>query len=367
MKIERKEIAIRDLVEGYSDDGEGGVVGYGGRLDIRPPYQREFVYRDRQREDVIRSVLAGFPLNIMYWAVRPDDRYEVLDGQQRTISISQYVSGKFSIDDLYYNNQPDDVQERINGYEVTIYLCDGDASEKLDWFKIVNIAGERLTDQELRNAVYAGPWVTDAKRYFSRSGCAAKGIGDPYLKGNPIRQELLQTAIRWASEGKIEDYMGQHQHDADAKELWSHFRAVIEWIEATFPMKRPQIMRDVDWGSLHEKHRNDTLDPAALEAEISHLVGLSGRGKTSPIRKQSGVYPYVLDRDERHLNLRAFDKAQKTAAYERQGGKCAACNNQFEFGQMEGDHITPWKDGGLTEDDNLQMLCMVCNRSKGSA
>ena len=242
------EIAVRDLVDGYSDDGEGGVTGYGGRLDIRPAYQREFVYKDRQRDDVIRSVLAGFPLNVMYWALRPDGRYEVLDGQQRTISISQYASGDFSIDGMYYSNQPDDVRDRIDRYELTIYLCDGDASEKLRWFEIVNIAGEELTRQELRNAVYSGPWVTDAKRYFSRTGCAAKGISDAYQKKNPIRQELLETAIRWASGGKIDDYMARRQHDTDAGELWSHFRSVIAWIEATFPTKRPQIMRDVDWG-----------------------------------------------------------------------------------------------------------------------
>lgn len=366
MKIERRQVAIRDLVGGYSDDGEGGVVGYGGRLDIRPPYQREFVYRDKQRDDVIRSVLAGFPLNVMYWAIQPDGRYEVLDGQQRTISISQYVGGEFSVGGLYYSNQPDDVRTRIDGYELTIYLCDGNTSEKLDWFRIVNIAGERLTDQELRNAVYAGPWVTDAKRYFSRSGCAAKGIGDSYMKGNPIRQELLQTAIRWASDGEIDDYMARRQHHADAEELWSHFRAVIEWVEASFPTTRPQIMRDVDWGPLYAQHRSDTLDPSVLEDEIGTLLALGGRGRPHPIRKLSGVYAYVLEGDERHLNLRTFDNAQKTAAYERQNRKCAACGKEFDFRQMEGDHIKPWKAGGLTDDDNLQMLCTSCNRTKGA-
>ncbi len=367
MEIERREIAIRDLVVGYNDDREGGVVGYGGRLDIRPPYQREFVYKDKQRDDVIRSVLAGFPLNVMYWAKRPDGRYEVLDGQQRTISISQYVHGGFSIDGLYYSNQPDDVQERINAYELMIYLCDGDTSEKLAWFEIVNIAGEQLTDQELRNAVYAGPWLVDAKRYFSRSGCAAKRIGDDYLTGSPIRQQLLEKALRWASGGKITDYMGRYQHEDDASDLWSYFRGVIGWVAATFPTKRPQIMQGVDWGTLYEthQHRGD-LNPAALEDEIGSLIALGGKGRQNPIRKLSGVYAYALDGDERHLNLRTFDNAQKTAAYERQGRKCADCGKGFEFRQMEGDHITPWKDGGLTDDDNLQMLCKSCNRSKGA-
>ena len=366
MEIERKEITIGEMVDGYSDNGDGGVVGYGGKLDIRPPYQREFVYKDKKRDDVIRSVLAGFPLNVMYWAIRPDGRYEVLDGQQRTISISQYVNGVFSIDDLYYNNQPDDVRERIKGYELTIYMCDGKTSEKLDWFRIVNIAGERLTDQELRNAVYAGSWVTDAKRYFSRPGCAAKGISDAYLKGSPIRQELLQTAIKWVSNGNIEEYMGRHQNDAGAEELWAHFKTVIKWVETIFPKKRP-IMKDVDWGTLYTVHRSDTLDPDSLEDEISHLLSLEDAGRKNVIQKLSGVYPYVLDEDERHLNLRTFNKSQKFAAYERQECKCANCGKGFEFRQMEGDHIKPWKDGGLTVDENLQMLCKDCNRRKGAS
>lgn len=366
MDVDRIDVTVRDLVAGYSDNGEGGVVGYSGRLDIRPRYQREFVYREKQRDEVIRSVLDGFPLNVMYWALRTDGRYEVLDGQQRTISICRYVTGAFSVDGLFYNNQPDDKRAVIDGYELTVYLCDGEASEKLKWFEIVNIAGERLFDQELRNAVYHGPWLAHAKQYFSRSECPAKKIGDPYLSGSPIRQDLLETAIRWAGSGEIKDYMGRHQWEESADELWAHFEAVIEWVAATFPKKRSRIMRKVDWGPLHALHGGDALDPDALEEEIGRLVGLGGRGGTNPIRNLPGIYEYVLDRDERHLDVRAFDDDQKLAAYERQDGKCAICGGGFEFEEMEGDHIKPWRDGGLSSDDNLQMLCVDCNRSKGA-
>ena len=50
MKIELKELTIRELVDGYEDNGDDGVIGYVGLLDIRPPYQREFIYKDKQRE-----------------------------------------------------------------------------------------------------------------------------------------------------------------------------------------------------------------------------------------------------------------------------------------------------------------------------
>ena len=365
MNIEPRIVTIGELVESYRDNRDGGVVGYGGKLDIRPPYQREFVYSGKQRDDVIRSVLAGFPLNVMYWATRPDRTYEVLDGQQRTLSISQYVNGDFSIDDLYYSNQPNDVRGSINDYELTVYVCDGAASEKLEWFKIVNIAGERLTDQELLNATYSGPWLSDAKRHFSRRQCAAQSLSEAYVKGNPIRQELLETAIKWVSGDKIKDYMGLHQHDADAGELWSHFKTVIAWVEVTFPKKRA-IMRDVNWGSVYAEHGSSAHDSEKLEGEIRHLLKQEDPGRKNEIRKPSGVYLYVLDGDERHLNLRAFTKPQKIAAYERQGGNCAHCGKHFEFRQMHGDHVKSWNDGGLTEDDNLEMLCRLCNQTKGA-
>ena len=365
MKIELKDITVKELVEDYNDDGEGGVVGYGGKLDISPPYQREFIYKDEPRNAVINTVTRSFPLNVMYWADRGDDTYEIIDGQQRTISIAQYIKGDFSLDGLYFHNLPSDKQDQILDYKLMIYICSGTDSEKLDWFKTINIAGVELTNQELRNAVYSGSWVSDAKRYFSRNGCAAYEIGKDYLKGKRIRQEYLETAIKWISDGNIKDYMGQHQHDADADELWSHFQTVIGWIKRTFPKKRVTLMCDVDWGSVYNDHHDDALDPDQLEAEIRQLLSLKKPGIENVIRKPSGVYQYVLDGDERHLNLRTFSNAQKQAAYESQNGKCAKCRQDFEYEQMEGDHKIPWKKGGLTTDENLEMLCRECNRKKG--
>ena len=231
MKIELKEITVKDLFDGYVDNHDEGVVGYGGRLDIRPPYQREFVYKDEQRNAVIDTLRKNYPLNVMYWAVRDNGNFgvfEVIDGQQRTISICQYVKGNFSFKDLYFHNLQDDQQKQVLDYKLTVYLCTGNDSEKLEWFKTINIAGAELTDQELRNAVYSGSWVTDAKRYFSKRNCAAYGIGNKYLSGSAIRQEYLETAIKWLGGGKqkIETYMGQHQHDKNAEPLWKYFCTV---------------------------------------------------------------------------------------------------------------------------------------------
>ncbi len=209
MEVRLKDITVRELVKDYQDNEENGVVGYGGKLDIRPPFQREFVYNDKQQKAVIDTVSKGFPLNVMYWAVRDNDEekpFEIIDGQQRTLSICKYINSEFSFKDLYFHNLEEDQKEKILDYKLTVYVCEGTDSEKLEWFKTINIAGEELTDQELRNAVYHGSWVTDAKRYFSKTGCPAYQIGSDYMNGTPIRQDYLETVIKWISENKIEGY-----------------------------------------------------------------------------------------------------------------------------------------------------------------
>ena len=361
MKIALNEVTVRDLVEDYHDDGEGGVRGYGGKLDIRPPFQREFVYKDKQRDAVIETINKGFPLNVMYWAVRQDGTYEVIDGQQRTISAAQYVGNDYSLEGLYFHNLQVDEQERILNYPLQVYICEGSASEKLAWFRIINIAGERLTGQELRNAVYAGPWVSDAKRHFSRKGaaCPAYAIGSDYVNGRADRQEYLETAIQWIKDEDqtVEEYMAAHQHEMTATALWSHFQSVINRVEAVFPNYRGP-MKGVDWGGLYGQLKDESLDPEGLEADVARLM------VDDDVTKNAGIYTYLLTGEERHLNIRAFSAAMKQKAFEIQNGICKSCEKKFEMTDMEADHITPWAEGGKTDEQNCQMLCRNCNRRK---
>jgi hypothetical protein len=357
MKVEFKEVTIRDLTHGYEDNEEGGVFGYGGKLDIRPPYQREFIYQDKQRDAVIDTVTKDFPLNVMYWAVRDDETFEIIDGQQRTISICQFVEGDFAFEKRYFHNLQQDEQDQILNYKLTVYLCSGTDSERLEWFKTINIAGEELSDQELRNAVYSGSWVSDAKRYFSKSGCPASGIGSDYLSGSPIRQDYLETAIKWLSEEKIEKYMAEHQHDPSAVKLWNYFQNVINWVIAVFPNYRKE-MKGVQWGELYNEFKDQNFDSAKLEKEIKELM------LDDDITKKKGIYPYLLTGKEKYLNIRAFTKKMKREAYEKQEGICPMCEEHFEIEEMEADHITPWHESGKTNAENCQMLCKEDNRRK---
>lgn len=358
MKIELERITIGDLTADYEDNAENGVVGFGGQLDIRPPYQREFIYKDKQRDAVIETVFKGFPLNVMYWAVREDGGFEVIDGQQRTISICQYVNGEFSFKGRYFYNLQPDEKAKVLAYELMVYQCSGTESEKLDWFQTINIAGVQLTNQELRNAVYAGSWVTDAKRYFSKNGCAAYGLGSKYINGELNRQAYLETAVGWINNGDVEGYMAKHQHDPNANELWLYFQAVIAWVQATFPHYRKE-MKGVPWGELYNQFKGVPYDSKKLEEEVTRLM------LDEDVERKRGIYSYLLDGKEKHLSIRAFSSAMRREAYERQKGICPDCKKHYEIEGMEADHITPWHAGGKTTAANCQMLCLEDNRRKG--
>lgn len=357
MKIELKKLTVRELSKGYEDNADEGVTSYEGKLDIRPPYQREFIYKEDQRNAVIDTINNNFPLNVMYWSVRDDGNFEIIDGQQRTISICQYVKGDFSYNSMYFHNLQDDEKNKILDYELMIYLCSGSDSEKLKWFETINIAGEELTNQELRNAVYSGSWVSDAKRYFSKRECIAYKIASDYMTGSSIRQEYLETAINWISEDKINDYMSKHQHKQNANILWNYFEAVINWINVTFKVKR-KFMKNVNWGLLYNEFKDKQLDTDKIESETEKLI------LDDDVSNKNGIYPYILTRDKKHLSIRTFTESMKQKVYEKQQGNCIICKEHFEISKMEADHITPWHEGGKTKEENCQLLCKEDNRRK---
>ncbi|ELG8493394.1 DUF262 domain-containing protein [Campylobacter upsaliensis] len=390
MQIDKTEIKIKELIAGYTRDEESSqIVAYAdssgvARLNIRPKYQREFVYKEAQRNAVIDTILKGFPLNIMYWVKNVDFgaecEYEVLDGQQRTISICEYVKGSFSIQwndkSQYFHTLSKDLQEKFLDYKLDVYVCQGSESEKLEWFKTINIAGETLTNQELRNAVYASVWLSDAKRRFSKPNGLAVLKGAKYLNGSALRQEFLESAIAWKVDSrkdeKICEYMAKNAKDSkNADELWEYFAKVIDWVEMKFETYRKE-MKGLEWGLFYNTYKDKPLDAKELESKIIELM------QDDEVGSKKGVYAYVLSGDEKHLSLRAFSESVKRAVYEKQGGVCAnsdghikgvQCpheNERLELEQMEADHILAWSKGGKTEKENCQMLCRECNRKKSA-
>ena len=367
MKITLNMIPVKDVFAGYKDNGENGVVGYGGMLDIRPPYQREFVYDEEQMEAVIETSLKEFPLNVMYWVDKEDGTYEVLDGQQRTLSLMKFLDHKYAIDwnghSYYCDSLPDDEYNKIMNYELMVYICEGSASEKLEWFKTVNIAGEELTDQELRNSVHTGAWLTDAKRHFSKTGCAAYQLGSDYIKGSPIRQDYLEQVLLGISAYQgmdIEQYMALHQNDLDCDELWQYYQDVINWIRKTFITYHKKEMQGQKWFELYNEYSKNTYNATQIDKRIAELL------TDEDITKTSGIYRYILSGKEKYLSIREFDNRTKKAVYLEQGGICPMCNKPFKFEEMHGDHKIPWSKGGKTVKENCQMLCRDCNLSKGN-
>ena len=375
MKINEMHLKIGDLINGYTeDDSTSKVTAWGGKLDVRPEYQREFVYKDKQRDAVINTVLNGFPLNIMYFVDRLDGTYEVLDGQQRIISICRYAKNMFSVkipaatggyNTVNFPNLFDDQLNAFLDYELHVYVCEGTEHEKLDWFQVINIAGEILEEQEIRNAVLHSAWLTDAKSAFSRRNCAANKNYGKYLNGDYIRQKFLETAFRWNAHyegitGKdaIVQYMQKHRQDKNANALWKYFEDVFSWVQATFG-SYDKSMKGVEWGLLYNAHKDDNLDSAELQKRVKELLA------DDEVQKKSGIYEYLLTGEKKVLNLRTFSERDKITMYNQQQGLCAICGKPFSLKEMHADHIKPWSKGGLTELSNGQMLCINCNLAKG--
>ena len=356
-------------------DNEGGVYGYDNGehiLVLRPKYQREYIYQDKKRDAVIDTVMNGFPLGIMYWSKVDDNTYECLDGQQRSISICQYVNGdypvKFNGNDRFFHNLNEEEKETILNYELEIRVCEGSEEEKLRWFQRINVAGEVLTNQELLNATYTGPWLSDAKNYFSKRNCVAGLLADNFIKGNPIRQDYLEKVLSWiADRDGLESgqmYMAIHQHDEDANELWLYFQTVINWAKMLFPDTSKKLTAVQEWGILYNKYHDKTYNSNTLKSEVKKLL------LDDDVTKDTGIIPYILSNktkhDEKLLSIRTFSESQKIKAYEKQKGICPICGKHFEYEEMQGDHIVPWSKGGRTIDENLQMLCSTCNATKGN-
>lgn len=374
MKINETRLKIGDLIEGYyEDDSTSKVTAWGGKLDVRPEYQREFVYAEKQRDAVINTVLNGFPLNIMYFVDRLDGTYEVLDGQQRIISICRYAKNMFSVklpaatggyNTVNYPNLFDDQLEAFLNYELHVYVCEGTEREKLDWFQVINIAGMTLENQEILNAVLHSAWLTDAKSAFSRRNCAANKNYGKYMNGDYIRQKFLETAFRWnayyegiTGKDAIVQYMQKHRQDKNADALWKYFEDVFTWVQATFG-SYDKSMKGVEWGYLYNEHKDDNLDPVELQKRVKELMA------DDEVQKKSGIYEYLLTGEKKVLNLRTFSERDKITMYNRQQGMCAICGKPFSMKEMHADHIKPWSRGGLTELSNGQMLCVNCNLAK---
>lgn len=388
---EEKKFSISDIVAGFMEDSSTNQVSsMNGRLDIRPKYQRQFVYGVEDSKAVIDSMVNSFPINVMYW-VRTgknqagEDMYEVLDGQQRLISICHFARNVFSVSvagNMYNFNGMTDKSRFLNYDKLTVYICEGTDEEKLEWFERINKVGKKLTKQEMRSAIYFGEGTTKAKKYFisdttngtvaysydSQNGRSAK----EYLNGKWDRQDIYEKVIIWYigsdKEDDIRNYMMKCRNDENsADELWEYFKNVITWVKRIFPTYN-KVMSNVEWGFLYNKFHNDvTLSALVLEPRVSTLMA------DDEVQSKKDIYEYVLTtsksdskKAQKLLNLRVFKPNEKMSAYEKQKHVCPSCMKKWGFDQMDGDHIVPWSKGGKTEPQNLQMLCKRCNQEKSN-
>lgn len=381
----RTDITIRDICDGFVyNEYEGrGLFGLSGKLTIQPEYQRNYIYAQENRESgVIDSIIKGYPLGLIYFNKVADDKFEVLDGQQRITSIGRYVTNKFPIKDQngmeqYFDGLNQHIQNQILDTHLLIYECAGTETEIKEWFKIINIKGIPLNDQELLNAVYSGPFVTLAKEELSNSQNANIQKWSAYVSGTVNRQDYLKTALEWVSNNNISDYMSAHRNDDNIAELKQYFTTVIDWVSSVFQNIEPE-MRGLEWGRLYEKYHRQAYDPKIIESKVKELYA------DPYVKNRKGIFEYVLGGcvDTKLLDVRVFDEATKRAVYAQQTqhaeashtSNCPLCalghdaNNSkiWKLSDMDADHVTAWSKGGATDIKNCQMLCKSHNRAKGN-
>ena len=391
MEIKKTAIKIKDLCEGYVNetetDVEQGVYAYGGKLCVRPAFQRSFVYDTKQANAVIDTALKGFPLNIMYWVDNGDGTYDCLDGQQRTISLCNFVDGSSSFKASWFKDNAKtyvhtlkridpDLYEKFMDYELEVYICKGTKAEQMEWFRTINIAGEELTSQELRNVNYVSPWLTDAKKYFSKADsnlnkkCPAQRVGGKYTDKNANRQEILEQVISWRAGSKDEEaicqYMEDHINDADASDLWNYFNDVINWVKSIFVGDakdyEKDVMKKVEWGFLYNQYKETNFIPEEIDDLYHELLRLKGEEKIKAT--PASIIKYCITKDRNLIELRAFTEPQRLALFKRQDGICPDCGKPFDIKKMQAHHVQAWADGGTTELDNGVMLCEKCHKKR---
>lgn len=380
---------IANITQGFQyNESEGkGLFGLNGNLTIQPEYQRNYIYNDGKKDvAVIESILAGYPLGLIYFNRTDSGQLEVLDGQQRITSIGRFVTGKFAIKidgrEHTFSSLPVEKQDLILNTCLLVYVCEGTETEIKAWFQTINIAGVPLNEQELLNAVYSGPFVTAAKAVFSNSTAAYQQKWSHYVKGKPARQEVLATALKWIADAQKLDgpsaYMALHRHDDNAKELVSYFNSVIEWVSTTFEHTSDKTMCGVNWGNLYERFHDNPYNISDINARANELLA------DSAVEKKSGIYEFILggEEDTKLLQIRIFDKSTAKKVYERQTAdanekgvsNCPLCaigtntnrTRTYKIGEMQADHVAAWSKGGDTAESNCEMLCIPHNRAKGN-
>lgn len=383
-----KQYTVREIVDGFVyNELEGkGLFGLSGKLTIQPEYQRNYIYADGKKDvAVIESLLKGYPLGLIYFNDVDDNKFEVLDGQQRITSIGRFTTGKFAIFDenkreQLYSSLPADKQAQIMKSELLVYHCKGAESEIKEWFKTINIAGIPLNEQEFLNAIYSGPFVTLAKAEFSNSGNANIQKWSAYVSGSAQRQDFLATALSWVSASKgqnAEGYMAAHRFDSNINELKTYYTTVIDWVSVVFRDVKSE-MRGLEWGRLYETYHGQSYDPAEISDAIQSLYG------DFYVKNRRGIFEYVLGgkTDIKLLEIRVFDDAQRQTVYEQQTSdakskgisNCPLCaigldankSKIWELKEMDADHVAAWSNGGATDIRNCQILCKTHNRAKGN-
>lgn len=402
MKIIQQKVKLGEIVKGFNKSqytaSKNDIYCFDGKLNCRPAYQRNYVYKGKEKAAVINTIMKGyesrsqFPLSIMYWALKEDGKYELLDGQQRILSICLFRWGEaVNIDGkpIQWGSFEQSEKDWFNNYELDVYICVDDQddihrfeADLKDWFQVINTNGMQLTEQEKRNAIYYGPWLSDAKRLFSNDTSELFKEGkrsEKYIitpkKDDFNRQLFLEKVLGWRAKSlntTIDGYMSSERDKANARDLDTYYNDVLYWVEEMFPEYHEILKRD-DWGTLYNEYYGKvTLDVDERKRLLKELMD------DIDVVKKNLIVKYILSNKTTKLEIRGFDDSIRERTHALQGGECPLCINEqalypekeiktkHKLKEMEADHVIPWAKGGHTVESNCCMLCGRHNKQKSA-
>lgn len=364
------EMKIDDL---YQKVERGEIIS---EIDI----QRDIIYDDEKQKKVIDSIMNDIPLPAFYFWDNADmaenerGKYEVLDGRQRLEAIKKYRQNLIQYNGKTYKVTDTELQEKFDSTALTIIICSGTPEKKREIFNRINTLGVPLNQFEVLNGLFNGEYIRGVRKYGDQDKYVQKIFGRDNARGKTSYKILLKLKeARGIAD--LKDYIADRQDSSfeeDQQFITKYLRFICEIFDKPgkhFDVLFRLALKHLDSKTIWRQHK-DEINRRLTEYLQSDELKIYPEKKAERFEEicLSAVHGITVDK------RRFFTKEEKQQLLDMQpsdtieDGKyqCAGCKQHFFPDELQVDHKKAWSKGGPTVLSNAQLLCSVCNPSKGN-